>query len=563
MKILGIGGQGYRDSGASILVDGRLVAAVSEERFTRVKHEGGFPRHSVDFCLKAAGLRLEEVDRVAVANNPWLTLRDRLEEWYGQGFLSSGRFKTFHIFHDEMHAAVGYLAEIERLRGDRADRVRIVRHHLCHLAESFYLSPFDEAALLTIDGRGEVSASSLGAGRGGRIEIFSVAEMPNSLGLLAAAVADFLGFREEDDEFRIMSISSLGEPRYLENFRRIIRTTPEGAYSLNPEYFDTFEGRAFLSERFTDELGPPREPGAPVSERHADIAASLQRAIEDAVLHMARHLADRTGLRNLCLSGGAAQNWVLVGRLRADGPFERVHTGFAPGDEGTALGAALHVAALEGDRVREMPGSALGPGFTPAEIHAELSRNGLRAERAADPVAAAADALGRGRLVGWFEGRAEFGPRALGHRSIFVDPGNPRAKERLVEAVKPRARYHPFGVAIPEKDLGRYFADSRPDPHMSSHRRARPEAVAALAPVLHTDGSARVQSVAEDAPGSLLRLLREVERRTGHPVLLNTSLNVPGKPLATLPRDAVGTFFTSGLSDLFLEGFHLAKPEGV
>jgi carbamoyltransferase len=559
MRILGIGGQGYRDSGAALLVDGKLVAAASEERFTRIKHEGGFPRSAVDFCLREAGLRASDLDRIAVANNPWLKLRERLEEWYGEDFLSSGRFKAYHIFHDEMHAAVRYLAEIDRLRGARGERIRVVRHHLCHLAEAFYLSPFDEAALLTIDGRGEISASSQGAGRDGRIEIYTVTEMPNSLGLLCAAVADFLGFREEDDEFRIMSISSLGEPKYLEIFRRILRPLPDGAYALNPEYFDTFEGRAFLSERFPAELGSPREPGSEVEERHADIATSLQVALEEVVLHMARHLRERTGIGNLCLSGGVAQNWVLGGRIRADGSFAHVHTGFAPGDEGTALGAALHVAAREGDPVREPPGSDLGPGFTRAQVSEELRRVGLPPHVPGDAVADAAARISDGRLVGWFEGRAEFGPRALGQRSIFCDPKSLPAKEQLVARVKPRARYHPFGIAVPEEDLSRYFADCRPDPHMSSHRVVLPEAREALAPVLHTDGTARVQTVPSGHTGSLHRLLRAMEAVCGHPVLLNTSLNVAGKPLATSPRDALGTFFTSGLDDLFIEGLRVEK----
>ncbi|MCU0726428.1 MAG: Sua5/YciO/YrdC/YwlC family protein [Planctomycetes bacterium] len=562
MKILGIGGQGYRDSGAVLLIDGQLVAAASEERFTRFKHEGGFPRAAIDFCLREAGVKAGDLDRIAVANNPWLKLRERLEEWYGADFLSSGRFKAFHIFHDEMHAAVRYLAEVDRLRGAGGERIRVVRHHLCHLAEAFYLSPFEEAALLTIDGRGELSASSQGAGRPGGIEIYSVAEMPNSLGLLCASVADFLGFREEDDEFRIMSISSLGEPRYLETFRRILRPLPDGAYALNPEYFDTFEGRAFLSERFSTELGAGREPGSEVEERHADIAASLQFVLEEVVLHMARHLHDRTGLSNLCLSGGVAQNWVLGGRIRADGPFARVHTGFAPGDEGTALGAALHLAAREGEPACRTARSDLGPAFTRAQVSAELLRVGLVPAVPQDAVADAAARIAAGRLVGWFEGRAEFGPRALGQRSIFCDPKNPEAKERLVTRVKPRARYHPFGVAVAAGDLARYFTDSRPDPFMTSHRAVRPEVRTILAPVLHTDGTARVQTVPSDHPGSLHRLLRAMGDRTGHPVLLNTSLNIPGKPLATTVRDALGTFFTSGLDDLFLEGLGLVKaPE--
>ena len=561
MKILGIGGQGYRDSSAALLVDGEVVAAVSEERFARTKHEGGYPRRAVDYCLRTAGLALEDVDRIALANNPWLKLRDRLEEWYGEGFLTSGRFRTFHIFHDELHAAVVYLSEVERLHAACPEKLRIVHHHLCHLAEAYYLSPWPEAALLAIDGRGELSTSCQGVGRDGAIEVFASEEMPNSIGLLTASVADYLGFREEDDEFRIMSISSLGKSRYLDKFREILAPAANGSYTLNPEYFDTFEGRAFLSERFSEELGPAREPGSKVEERHADIAASLQTALEEVALHMSRHLAERTGLENLCLSGGVAQNWVLGGRLRADGPFPNVHTGFAPGDEGTAIGAALHVQAVEGEAsgARSNTRSHLGPASSPRESEETLRRIGLAYDIPEDPVAHAAGRIAEGRLVGWYEGRAEFGPRALGHRSILVDPTNPAAKERLVESVKPRARYHPFGIAVADADLSRYFEDDRPDPHMASHRRVRAEMREPLAAVVHADGSARVQTVPADADGSFGALLAAVGARTGHPVLLNTSLNTPGRPLARTALDAVETFFTSGLDDLYLDGIHIGK----
>jgi len=562
MKILGIGGQGYRDSAAALLIDGTPIAAASEERFTRVKHDGGFPGPAVTYCLEAAGLKLDEVDRIAVANNSWLKLRKQLLEWYGEGFLTSPRFKTYHIFHDELHAAVRYLAELEKFRAGGDERFRIVRHHLCHMAQACYLSPFSEAAIIVIGGRGEVSTSSLGVGRRDGIEVFTIEEMPNSIGLLCAATADFLGFRDEDDEFRIMSISSLGQDRYLDTFRRILTPAPGGSYLLNRDYFDTFEGRAFLSHRFQEDLGPAREPGAAIEERHADIAASLQTALEEVVLHMARHLKERTGLANLCLAGGVAQNWVLCGHLRRESIFERVHTGFAPGDEGTALGAALHV------HMTEAPGavppgpvsSALGPAFSRNEVRAELHRIGLVGEELDDPVADAAGRIAAGRLVGWFEGRMEFGPRAVGHRLILADATNPKAKERLVTSVKPRARYHPFGIAVLESGLDRYFEDVRPDPDMTSHRAVLEKARAALAPVLHTDGTARVQTVASDDASRLPALLAATEALTGHPVLLNTSLNNPGKPLARSPRDAIEAWATSGLDDLYLEGIRLSKP---
>jgi len=503
-----------------------------------------------------------DLDRIAFANNSWLNLTDKLSDWYGEGFLSSPRFKTYHIFHDEMHRAITYLAEVERFRTD-GDRFRLVPHHLCHMAEAYHLSPFDRAAILVIDGRGEVSTSSMGLGSPDGLEVFALEEMPNSIGLLCAAVADFLGFRDEDDEFRIMSISSLGRSRYLDTFKKILSPAPGGSYVLNDEYFDIIDGRAFLSDRFQEELGPGREPGRPVEERHADIAASLQTAVEEVALHMARHLQNRTGAENLCLTGGVAQNWVLGGRIRADGPFASVRTGFAAGDEGTAIGAAVHVHMTEAESPSR-PGpvtSDLGPSITADDVHRELDRNGLRGATPDDPVADAAARIGNGRLVGWFEGRMEYGPRALGHRSILADPTSHSVKERLVSTVKPRKRYHPFGIAVAEEHLAEYFEDVRPSPNMTSHRRVRVDAGEALGPILHTDGTARVQTVAPDVPGALHALLLAVRERTGHAALLNTSLNVPGRPLARTAREAVEIFYTTGLDDLYVEGVRLTKPE--
>ena len=559
MKILGIGGQGYRDSSAALVVDGRVVAAASEERFTRVKHEGGFPRLAAAFCLRHAGLTYDTLDRIAVADNAWLGLRAKLLEWYGDDFLLSRRFRTFGIFHDEIHAATRYLSEVERFRTPDDGRFRLVRHHLCHLAEAYYLSPFKDTAILVLDGRGQASTSAQAVGRGGEIEVFAVEEMPNSIGLLAAGVADFLGFREEDDEFRIMSISSIGEPRYLDTFRKILRPAPDGAYLLNQDYFDTFEGRAFLSERLPAEVGPGREPGTEVEERHADIAASLQCVLEEIALHMARHLAAKSGHESLCLAGGVAQNWVLGGRIRADGPFRQVHTGFAAGDEGTAIGAALAALAGEHGTLRASPpgGGDLGPAYDSMGIRRRLARLGLMPESPEDPIRDAAERIAAGRLLGWFSGSMEFGPRALGHRSILLDPTSRGAKSRLVATVKSRARYHPFGIAVRDEDLSRFFIDVRPDPNMTSHRVVRAECREALEPVLHVDGTARVQTV---APGTRLsHLLGAVGLLTGQPVLLNTSLNTPGKPLARTPEDAVETFYTSGLDDLYLEDLRLSK----
>jgi carbamoyltransferase len=343
MLILGLGGLGYKDSSAALVSDGRIVAAASEDRFTRIKHQGGFPRLAMEACLRSAGVSLADVDHVAVANNPWLALRSKVLDWYGERFFDSPEFRAYHIFHDEIHSTLTYLKALEDLRTGRDGRFHVVRHHVSHMASSFLASGAAEAAILEMDGRGEVSTSAIGVGRGAEIEVFRVDEMPNSLGLLYGAVSDFLGFEGQDDEFRVMTISTQGEPSYRDTFREIVQLGPEGSFLLNSEFFLYRDGLAALSEKFSEVLGAPRSRGEPVLQRHRDIAASLQRSTEDAVLHAARHLHERTGLDTLCFAGGVALNWVVNGRLAAESPFENVYVNPMAGDEGTAAGAPLQI----------------------------------------------------------------------------------------------------------------------------------------------------------------------------------------------------------------------------
>ncbi len=561
MLILGIGGLGYKDSSAALVKDGRVVAAAAEERFTRIKHQGGYPSRAIESSLRVAGVTAAQIDHVAVANNPWLALRAKVLDWYGESFFESPEFRAFHIFHDEIHGTLTYLKAIEDLRSGRSGRFHTVPHHLSHMASSFLASPHAEAAVLDIDGRGEFSTSAQGVGRGYEIEVFHVDHMPNSLGLLYAAVSDYLGFTGQDDEFRVMSISSQGEPRYRGEFREIVRLTDEGSFALNPAYFTYRDGLAALSSKFTDVFGAGRRAGEPVLERHRDIASSLQSAIEDAALHAARHLARRTGQKALCFAGGVALNWVVNGRLAAEGPFEHLYVNPLAGDEGTAVGAALHQYAAETKSRPEPLGSvALGPAATDAEIEDTLRRTKQRFDRVPDRSAAAAERLARGEILGWFEGRIEFGPRGLGQRAILADSANLETKARLLRDVKSREEHHPFGVSVLADRAADVFEGPAESPYMLRWSRVKAERRKELAAVVTENGIARWHGVTAAREPAFHELISAFGRRTGRlPALVNTSLNLPGRPPAVTVAEALEVFAATGLDAMVLGPFVVSK----
>jgi carbamoyltransferase len=561
MIILGIGGLGYRDAAAALLVDGTVVAAASEDRFTRVKHQGGWPARSVAWCLRHAGIALEKVDRVAVANNPWVPLRDKVIGWYGEKFFESREFRAFHIFHDETRESLLYLKSMEDLRRGGLDRVQVVRHHLSHAAAGFFSLDEEEAAVLVLDGRGEVSTSSLCIGRGAGIEVLRVEEMPNSLGLLSAAVADFLGFSEQDDEFRVMSISAGGERRFRREFAEIVRLELDGGYVLDPAYFTFHEGRAVLSEKFYAAFGAARASGDEVTDRHRAIAASLQGALEDAALHMAHALRRSTKAKALVLSGSLANNWALNGRLAREAPFDRVVATAFCGDDGTALGAAQHLHAKEtGKRPAPVPTAALGPDLPDAEVDSTLDACRLAAERPKDVAKEAAVLLAAGKVVGWARGRAEFGPRALGNRSILADATDPAIAERLRRTVKPREQHHPYGITV-TRDAARTLLDGDRDaPFMLVPASVRASERGRIPGVVLADGTVRVHTLEKAKDPVLHSALEALGKARGLAGAVNTSLNLPGRPPATTVREVLECYFTTGMDALVL-GSRLLRKE--
>jgi carbamoyltransferase len=560
--VLGIGGLGYKDSAAALLgPDGRLVAAAAEERFSGSKHEGGFPHRAARFCLEQGGIAESDLGGLAVADNSWLRMRDKVLDWYGEGFFKSRSAVVYHVFKDEAHLLVEYLQTLQSFR-NRGIAVETVPHALSHMAAAYYGSPFDSAALLTLDGRGDISTTGIGHAEGLAIGEDAVTDMPDSLGLLYALVAHHLGYSDLDDEFRLISISPTGTPSLVGPMREVVQVAGDGSCRLSPDYFGYHQGRAFLSERFSEVFGPPRDPALPLEDRHRDLAASLHSVALEVVLAMARRARDSTSRERLCLGGGLATNWGLVGAVCEAGIFDEVYLPPAPGDDGTALGAALHFAhaGMGLDRTGPLLRSDFGPSYSEEEIAAELGRLKLRAERPEDLAAAATDRIAAGEIVGWFQGGAEFGPRALGHRSILADPADPGTRSRLVASVKARSELHPFGLSVTREAAAGLFEEPAPDsPFLERTARLRPGARDRLPAVAAAGGRTRVHTVDSEVSPSFHELLVAVGRKIGTPAVLNTSLNEPGRPMATEPREAIGSLFTTGLDALVIGPFIVAK----
>jgi carbamoyltransferase len=560
MFVLGIGGLGYKDSAAALLSDGRVVAAVAEERLSGVKHEGGFPHRAVRFCLWRAGISFKDLEAVAIANNPWLPMREKVLKWYGAGFFRSRTATVYNVFKDDTHRLVEYLRTLENLR-TQGVAIHEVPNDTSHKAAAFLPSPFESAAIVNIGGRGEVSTSGLGRGRGTKIETDAVSRMPDSLGLLSALIADYLGYSDLDDEFRLISISPTGTPTFVPKMREVVQVAGDGSYKLNPDYFGYHQGRAYLSETFTQAFGPPHEPDLPLEDRHRDLASSFHAVMVDVVLQMAQRAREKSGESRLCLGGGLVQNWALVGALCDARIFQEVYVPPAPGDDGTALGVALfhYHSELGKPRNGVLLRADFGPAFNDADIAEELKLLKLKASKPADLAQAATDRICSGEIVGWFQGAAEFGPRALGHRSILADPTDPAARPHLVASVKARSEFHPFALSVTREAADRLFEDPQDSPFMERTAVLRPDALSRLPAVAAQKGVTRIHTVTRDADPLFHELLEKVGERSGVPAVLNTSLNEPGRAVAARPREAIGSLYTTGLDALAIGPFILTK----
>jgi carbamoyltransferase len=578
MRVLGLSAF-YHDSAAALVKDGEILAAAQEERFTRRKHDAAFPRNAIAYCLETAGVGLQDVEHVAFYDKPFLKF-ERLVETYmafaPRGFTSFRAAMPLWLKEKLFQKRLLLEALHDFAPGTRLDdRLLFSEHHFSHAASAFYPSPFDEAVVLTMDGVGEWATTTVGLGRGSALEIQKEIHFPHSLGLLYSAFTYYLGFKVNSGEYKVMGLAPYGEPRYADLIRdKLIDIKDDGSFWIDQSYFDYCTGLTMTNGAFAGLFGQPeRRPDRdPLTSFHMDVAASIQAVTEEAVLRMTRSLARDYGLPNLCLAGGVALNCVANGKVLRDGAFKRIWVQPAAGDAGGAIGAALAAwhhqlgqpRAPADNRLDRMRGSYLGPGYAQDDVERRLAAAGAVFDVLPEPamLERTADGLAAGQVVGWFQDRMEFGPRALGARSILGDARSPAMQKTMNLKIKYRESFRPFAPAVLRESVGDWFELEEDSPYMllvadvrPERRRAMSESEQALfgidklnvprssiPAVTHVDYSARVQTVHAETNPLFHALLSRFAARTGVPVLVNTSFNVRGEPIVCTPEDAFRCF---------------------
>jgi carbamoyltransferase len=591
-SILGISAF-YHDSAAALVVDGEIVAAAQEERFTRKKHDHRFPTHAIDYCLAEAGLAPGELDYVGFYDKPLLKFERLLETYLAyapdgfRSFLTGIPLWLRQKLHLPREMSKGLHNAYKR-------RYVFTEHHESHAASAFFPSPFEEAAILTVDGVGEWATASFGVGRGNRVELSHELHFPHSLGLLYSAFTYYCGFRVNSGEYKLMGLAPYGEPRYEQLIRdNLLDIKDDGSFRLDMSYFNYCQGLTMTSQKFHRLFGrPPREPETPVTEKDMDLAASIQKVTEDVIMRCARHVYRETGQKNLCLAGGVALNCVANGILLREGPFEEIWIQPAAGDAGGALGTALFIwyQLLDNPRtatgVDLQHGSLLGPRYGEDEIRAFFEAQGAEYTAFADEEALidhVADLLSQEKVVGWMQGRMEFGPRALGCRSIIGDARSEAMQSVMNLKIKFRESFRPFAPSVLRDRVSDYFAmrHDEDSPYMllvapvkEEHRLAADGADRGargiellkikrsdVPAITHVDYSARVQTVDPERHGRYYRLIKRFEEKTGCPVIINTSFNVRGEPIVRSPEEAYRCFLATNMDILVVENFVLVKEK--
>ncbi|MCX7159779.1 MAG: carbamoyltransferase [Proteobacteria bacterium] len=575
MLIAGISAY-YHDSAAALLQDGKIVAAAEEERFSRRKHDSGFPHHALRYCLGEARVNLSDVDRVVFYDKPFLKFERILETavaFAPRGFQVFARSMPAWL-QDKLFLKRVLARELRRLDGtfDADERMLFSEHHLSHAASAYFPSPFESAAVLTIDGVGEWATTSLALGNGNSLAVTKEIHFPHSLGLMYSAFTQYCGFEVNSGEYKLMGLAPYGEPRFAADIlEHIIDLKDDGSFRLNLDYFGYCTGARMINRRFQALMGgPARQPETPIDQKYMDVAASIQAVTEEAILRMTRAIARDTGAENLCLAGGVALNCVANGKILRDGKFKRVWIQPASGDSGGALGAALAAHYLHfglprtpgaGDSMR---GALLGPGFGQDEIEARLGSLGAKFEVLDQPalIDACAQDLASGKTVAWFQGRMEFGPRSLGARSILADPRSPGVRESLNAKVKRRESFRPFAPAVLLERACEWFDLEVESPYMllvAGVSAAHCNPASEIPAVTHVDRSARIQTVGQNAEPGFRALLERFEALTGCPVLVNTSFNVRDEPIVCTPEDAYNCFLGTDIDVLAIGRCRLEK----
>src|SRR3989475_1959525 len=581
MNILGINAY-HGNASAAIVCDGRLIAAGEEERFNRVKYAAGFPTQAIRYCLKEAGLTLQDIDHVAVPRNPYARLGTKLFYALRMPSFARERVKVLAKFTGIPEAlAAAFDADPKKI-GAKFHRIE---HHQAHLASSFFVSPFERAALLSADGLGDFASTMWGAGTGSRMSVDGVVAFPHSLGLFYTAVTQYLGFLKFGDEYKVMGLAAYGQPEQLEAFRDIVRFDSRSngnGFRLGLDYFTHHRTGPEMSWAETDKtpmlgtmfsaelarrLGPVRAPEEPLEQRHRNLAASLQARLEEVYLGMLKKLAERTKLKAVCLAGGVAFNCVANGKIFDATPFEQLFVHPAAGDGGLAVGAAFYVwhEILGKPRSFVMDHAYWGPEYSHQEICRAVDSSGLaqkgcvvRELQEEELMRRAAAIIAEGKILGWFQGRAEWGPRALGNRSIVADPRRPEMKEILNRRIKHREIFRPFAPSVLAEATGEYFEKSHASPFMTLAYAVRPEKRDKIPAPTHVDGTGRLQTVTREANPRYHALIKEFQKLTGVPVLLNTSFN-ENEPIVLRPEEAINCFLRTKMDVLVLGDYVIEK----
>jgi len=558
LNVIGISA-GYHDSACSLLQDGVLVAAAQEERFSRVKNDRSWPVKAFLYCLQEGGITIADVDCIGYYEDPCLKLGRQI--W--MGFMPNLPATRRDAILDRLSRTPPQqmISDILGYEG----RIETFDHHLSHAASSYYFSGFEEAAILTVDGVGDWATTTYGCGKGPNIERFEQVDFPDSLGFFYSAITGYLGFEVNEGEYKVMGLAPYGEPEYADKIRKLVEVTSEGQYRLNMKYFGFLNAECMYTDELVSLLGqPPREPESDLTQYHMDVAKSAQVVLEEILLEKTRYLHTKFPSDNLCMAGGVALNVVANGRCLREGPFKELFVQPAAGDAGGAVGAAAlaHVRVTgEQPQVKKLEHVYLGPANSVSDAYRFLKVSSAKFEdfrgKEDELINFVVDRLVEGKVIGWSQGRMEFGPRALGGRSILADPRRPEMRDRINALVKMREAFRPFAPAVLESELENHFALDHSSPFMLETCDVISEID--LPAITHIDGSARVQTVTDESNPRFAKLLREFYRRTGCPIILNTSFNMRGEPIVCTPVDAVKCFNRCQIDMLVVEDFVLER----
>jgi carbamoyltransferase len=574
MTILGMNAY-HADSSASIFIDGKLVAAIEEERFRRVKHWAGFPSMAIEFCLKEAGIGLEEVDHFAIGRDPKAKLINKLFYLIKN---PGGSFPAINSRLKNSKKVASLEKELSSLSGLSAshfkNKIRQVEHHRSHLASAFFAAPFEEAACVSIDGSGDFTTTMIGVGKGNQIEVLDSLDFPHSLGIFYTAFTQLLGFPHYGDEYKVMGMAPYGHPKYFDQLEKVIHLTDDGLFRLNLKYFRKgTEGiisykddhvplvKPMFSKEMVNLFGEARKKEAPLAQYHKDLAASVQKMTEQTIFHILENVQKRTGLKNLCLAGGVAQNSVANGKIKSKTSFKNIYIPSAGHDAGIAMGSALfvHNQLLKRERMPAIMSAYTGSHFTNEEIKSLLTSQEINYCEFADEILfdKITDCLIKGGVVGWFTGRAEFGPRALGGRSILADPRRTDAKEILNLKIKRRESFRPFAPSILKEYVEEYF-ESDEVPFMEKVYPIKESKRKEIPAVTHVDGTGRLQTVDKNISPKYYQLIETFRKKTGVPVLLNTSFN-ENEPIVNSPAEALSCYLRTDMDMLVMENILVSR----